>query len=171
MNTKNMNYYEILDIPLDASANEIRSAYLELVKKYHPDVYKEADGEEIIKAINIAYDTLINPVTKEKYDRKINNDIPSSQNYESALEINQYLNEYTDLYNNLNTIIDKINNGDINSIDLLDNWLIKAYKLEDKIGNLKTNNYVASSIRDKIDNMLKDDIETAKHYKKAINKY
>lgn len=167
MNTKNMNYYEILDIPLDASANEIRSAYLELVKKYHPDVYKEADGEEIIKAINIAYDTLINPVTKEKYDRKINNDIPSSQNYESALEINQYLNEYTDLYNNLNTIIDKINNGDINSIDLLDNWLIKAYKLEDKIGNLKTNNYVASSIRDKIDNMLKDDIETAKHYKKG----
>lgn len=86
MNTKNMNYYEILGVPLDASEKEIRKAYLELVKKYHPDVYKEVDGEEIIKAINVAYDTLINPVTKEKYDRTINNDTssPKSRDYETA---------------------------------------------------------------------------------------
>ena len=86
MNTKTMNYYEILGISLDASEEEIRKAYLELVKKYHPDVYKEVDGEEIIKAINVAYDTLINPVTKEKYDRTINNDTssPKSRDYETA---------------------------------------------------------------------------------------
>ena len=55
MNIKNMNYYEILGVTLNANANEIRKAYLELIKKYHPDVYKEADSEEIIKAINVAY--------------------------------------------------------------------------------------------------------------------
>lgn len=167
MNTKNMNYYEILGVPLDANTNEIRKAYLELVKKYHPDVYKEADGEEIIKSINVAYDTLINPITKEKYDRKINNDtsLPKSRDYETALEINQYLNEYVDLYNKLNTIIDKINNGDINAVNLLDDWLIEAYKLADKVTNTIKNNYEAYSTLYDIDYMLKDKIKTAEYYK------
>lgn len=167
MNTKTMNYYEILGIPLKASEEEIRKAYLELVKKYHPDVYKEVDGEEIIKAINVAYDTLINPVTKEKYDRTINNDTssPKSRDYETALKINRYLNKYIDLYNNLKTIIDKINNGDINVVDLLDDWLIEAYKLADKVTNIIKNNYEAYSTLYDIDNMLKDKIKTAEYYK------
>ena len=167
MNTKTMNYYEILGIPLKASEEEIRKAYLELVKKYHPDVYKEVDGEEIIKAINVAYDTLINPVTKEKYDRTINNDTssPKSRDYETALKINRYLNKYIDLYNNLKTIIDKINNGDINAVDLLDDWLIEAYKLANKVTNTIKNNYEAYSTLYDIDNMLKDKIEIAEYYK------
>ena len=32
MNIKNMNYYEILGVTLNANANEIRKAYLELIK-------------------------------------------------------------------------------------------------------------------------------------------
>ncbi len=56
------NPYEILGIPQNASQDEIRAAYRELVKKYHPDRYQNnplADlAEEKLQEINEAYDTL-----------------------------------------------------------------------------------------------------------------
>lgn len=32
------NYYQILQVPTDASADQIKQNYLKMVKKYHPDV-------------------------------------------------------------------------------------------------------------------------------------
>lgn len=36
--TKKPNYYEILDVSINAKNTEIKSKYYSLVKKYHPDV-------------------------------------------------------------------------------------------------------------------------------------
>lgn len=44
------NYYQILKVPYDASAEQIKESYLELVKKYHPDVSKLDQNQ--IKKIN-----------------------------------------------------------------------------------------------------------------------
>ena len=57
------NPYEVLGIKPGASEEEIRAAYRELVKKYHPDKYVDnplADlAEEKMQEINEAYDTLM----------------------------------------------------------------------------------------------------------------
>lgn len=57
-----MNPYEILGVSPSASPEEIRAAYMALVKKYHPDRYQDSDlkkqAEEKMKQINAAYDML-----------------------------------------------------------------------------------------------------------------
>lgn len=56
------NPYEVLGVRQNASQDEIRAAYKELVKKYHPDRYQNnplADlAQEKLQEINEAYDTL-----------------------------------------------------------------------------------------------------------------
>lgn len=61
------NPYEILGLNPGASEAEIKKAYRELVKKYHPDKYQGnplADlAEEKLREVNEAYDTLTNSMT------------------------------------------------------------------------------------------------------------
>ena len=40
------NYYKILDVKQDASKKEIRSSYLKLAKKLHPDVHKNKSDKK-----------------------------------------------------------------------------------------------------------------------------
>ena len=58
-----MNPYEVLGISENASEEEIKKAYKELVKKYHPDKYQNnplADlAEEKLQEVNEAYDMLM----------------------------------------------------------------------------------------------------------------
>jgi molecular chaperone DnaJ len=63
-----MDYYEILGLKKGASADEIKRAYKELAKKYHPDVSKETDAEKKFKEINEAYSVLSDPEKKQNYD-------------------------------------------------------------------------------------------------------
>ena len=62
------NYYEILGVKKDATAEEIKKSFRELAKKTHPDKTKEDSEEEMIK-INKAYEVLSDEESKEKYDR------------------------------------------------------------------------------------------------------
>ena len=62
-----MNPYEVLGIKEGASEEEIRAAYRELVKKYHPDKYQDnplADlAEQKLREVNEAYDMLMKDIT------------------------------------------------------------------------------------------------------------
>lgn len=62
------NYYDILGVSKDASAEEIKKAYLKLAKKYHPDTSKEDNAEEMMAKINEAYDVLSDERKRAKYD-------------------------------------------------------------------------------------------------------
>ena len=57
-----MNPYKVLGVNEGASNEEIRAAYLSLVKKYHPDKYTDPDMKQLanekLKEINEAYDQL-----------------------------------------------------------------------------------------------------------------
>ena len=57
-----MNPYQVLGVSEHASDDEVRSAYLKLVKKYHPDRYTDNPLKDLatekLKEINQAYDTI-----------------------------------------------------------------------------------------------------------------
>ena len=63
------DYYEVLGLQKGASQDEIRRAYRQLAKKYHPDVNKEPGAEAKFKEINEAYDTLSDEQKKARYDQ------------------------------------------------------------------------------------------------------
>ena len=69
------DYYKILGLDNSkVSASEIKVAYREQAKKYHPDVNSESSfSEERFKDINEAYRVLSNSSSKRKYDRMWNN--------------------------------------------------------------------------------------------------
>lgn len=50
--------YRILEIPRNSSPEEIKSAYLKLIKQWHPDVNKDPKAKEKAKKINEAYEIL-----------------------------------------------------------------------------------------------------------------
>ncbi|MER3460740.1 MAG: molecular chaperone DnaJ, partial [candidate division GAL15 bacterium] len=64
------DYYEILNVPRDASLEEIKAAYRRLAREYHPDVRKDdPQAEERFKEINEAYQVLSDPQKRAEYDR------------------------------------------------------------------------------------------------------
>ena len=68
------NYYKILGLETShVSIDEIRQAYRQSAKKYHPDLnVGDSLAEERIKDINEAYKVLSTPSSKRKYDRTWN---------------------------------------------------------------------------------------------------
>jgi molecular chaperone DnaJ len=63
------DYYEALGVPKTASADELKSAFRQAARKYHPDVNKEHDAEEKFKEINEAYAVLSDEQKRAAYDR------------------------------------------------------------------------------------------------------
>ncbi len=70
---KYQDYYQILGVARDASAEDIRKTYRRLARKYHPDVSKEAQAEERFKEVAEAYEVLRDPKKRAAYDQLGNN--------------------------------------------------------------------------------------------------
>lgn len=71
------DYYKILNLDNNkVTVDEIKYAYREQAKKYHPDINSENEfSEERFKDINEAYKVLSNPTSKRKYDRMWNSHV------------------------------------------------------------------------------------------------
>lgn len=63
------DYYSVLGVARNADEKEIRRAYREKARTYHPDVNKASDAEERFKAVNEAYQVLSDAEKRAKYDR------------------------------------------------------------------------------------------------------
>ncbi len=69
------DFYNRLGLPKDASEGEIRKAFYKAAQTLHPDVNVEAGATELFLDIKDAYETLIDPIKREIYDKKLG-DIP-----------------------------------------------------------------------------------------------
>ena len=112
------NFYEELGLEKNATKIEIKSSYRSLVKQHHPD----AGGEkERFLAIQNAWETLNDPIKKEKYDRKIfssnNSFAPLNENWEDKINSNKYNSSIKDkeveiwikeIYKPINRLINQI---------------------------------------------------------------
>ncbi len=82
-----MNYYELLGIDQKAGSEEIKRAYREKLKEWHPDVNpnRREEAEETTKALNIAYALLSDPEQRKNYNRILR--------YSKDRSYDQYVND------------------------------------------------------------------------------
>ena len=88
------NYYTILGVKSSANLEEIKTAFRQLAKKYHPDKNSEnKSAEDFFKELQEAYETLSNVEKRGKYDLKFkyaSNYKPSKQRASSQYTGNAY---------------------------------------------------------------------------------
>lgn len=65
----NKDYYSTLGVGKNASDDEIKSAYRQMAKKYHPDLNKTPEAAEKFKEINEAYSVLSDKQKRANYDQ------------------------------------------------------------------------------------------------------
>lgn len=98
------DYYRILGLDTNkVSIDEIKIAFREQAKKYHPDVNKQTKNAEArFKDINEAYKTLSSSTLRRKYDRqwnaKVGKKIKKQQKKESRNNNNDIISEFKSLF-------------------------------------------------------------------------
>ncbi|XP_044511642.1 chaperone protein DnaJ-like [Mangifera indica] len=88
---KPKDYYKILEVDYDATEEAIRSNYIRLALKWHPDKQKGQDcATSRFQEINEAYQVLSDPVKRREYDSK-------GMLYVYDCNVVDYLNRYKGL--------------------------------------------------------------------------
>ncbi|XP_034936710.1 dnaJ homolog subfamily B member 9-like [Chelonus insularis] len=73
------NHYDSLKITPKATQNEVKSAYFQLSKLYHPDKNDSDDAKEKFRNISEAYEVLGNHEKRKQYDRHLHITTPTSK--------------------------------------------------------------------------------------------
>ena len=86
------NYYEFLDLPVNAPIVDVKRNYLALARKYHPDKFRNVASAikekayEITKRANEAYSVLANPSRKVIYDKMLREN-PETKRFDFRIKV------------------------------------------------------------------------------------
>jgi molecular chaperone DnaJ len=64
------DYYDVLGVSPDAGADEIRRAYRQLARRYHPDISGDDRGAAYLE-VSRAYDVLKDPARRRSYNARL----------------------------------------------------------------------------------------------------
>lgn len=93
------DYYDILGISKQASANEIKKAYRKLALQYHPDRNpNDKNAEEKFKKASEAYQVLSNPEKKAQYDRFGHEGFQSSYGFQGFRDVQDIFSSFSDIF-------------------------------------------------------------------------
>ncbi len=71
------DYYEVLGVERGCAVKEVRGAFRALIKRWHPDVCRDAvEAEERARELNEAYETLTDPARRRAHDEELGIDEP-----------------------------------------------------------------------------------------------
>lgn len=85
-----IDFYEVLGVPRDADEKQIRQAYRQLSKQYHPDKNQSPDAHEKFIQIGEAYEVLSDKEKKANYDRYGSAEGPRQEEMEFGDIFNQF---------------------------------------------------------------------------------
>lgn len=100
------DYYKTLGVEKNASQDEIKKAYKNLAKKYHPDINKESGSTEKFKEINEAASVLGDQQKRQQYDQFGTADFGQNQGQSQGFEGFDFRNfagggNFDDLFENI----------------------------------------------------------------------
>ena len=146
------DYYKILDVSMNASADEITKAFRKLSRKYHPDINKEIGADEKYKEITEAYEFLSDKNKRRDYDLNYNY-LKNKNNSSSESSSNSNMNEAKlRILKIKKQIVDVLKRNDILNEEY--NRIINIIKKENLIDEIEDcikafatiNNYIARLI-------------------------
>jgi Ca-activated chloride channel family protein len=87
--TNNQNYYELLGLMRNASAEDIRHAYFEAARRLHPDKNTAPGDTEFFLGVQEAYEVLSNPKKRARYDRSLPPEKPAEKSLDQNLRFSR----------------------------------------------------------------------------------
>jgi curved DNA-binding protein CbpA len=79
-------YYDWLELRRGASSEELKKAYLTMIKRYHPDrlasrrlAFLRGDLEDLLSKMTEAYQTLASPVARRRFDNSLRTEAPRGE--------------------------------------------------------------------------------------------
>ena len=105
---KLVNYYELLEIDLKAEPREVKQAYLDQVKHWHPDKNpgRVAEAEEKTKVLNQAYQILGDAERRKNYDRMLR--FTRGKDYSEFINDEAIRNKMNKAYPSLKKVLENV---------------------------------------------------------------